>query len=132
MSREDDRSLRFYNEVLGLDHLHYGIWNGDEELTLANLKEAQLRYENYLISKLPPSAKKILDVGCGIGTTLRAGMNGANGASGTLLASPGRVSPITIPGIDGVLEVVEVTPRSQVEYPASMLGGNLGPYNNGA
>jgi len=30
-----------------------------------------------------------------------------------------------------VLEVVEVTPRSQVEYPASMLGGNLGPYNNG-
>jgi len=31
-----------------------------------------------------------------------------------------------------VLEVVEVTPRSQVEYPASMLGGNLGPYNNGA
>jgi ABC-type branched-subunit amino acid transport system substrate-binding protein len=31
-----------------------------------------------------------------------------------------------------VLEVVEVTPRAQVEYPASMLGGDLGPYNNGA
>ncbi len=31
-----------------------------------------------------------------------------------------------------VLEVVEVTPRSQVEYPASLLGGELGPYNNGA
>ncbi len=31
-----------------------------------------------------------------------------------------------------VLEVVEVTPRSQVEYPASMLGGELGPFNNGA
>ncbi len=30
-----------------------------------------------------------------------------------------------------VLEVVEVTPRSQVEYSASMLGGDLGPYNNG-
>jgi ABC-type branched-subunit amino acid transport system substrate-binding protein len=30
-----------------------------------------------------------------------------------------------------VLEVVEVTPRAQVEYPARMLGGNLGPYNNG-
>jgi len=30
-----------------------------------------------------------------------------------------------------VLEVVEVTPRAQVEYSASMLGGNLGPYNNG-
>ncbi|MBL4721807.1 MAG: ABC transporter substrate-binding protein [Alphaproteobacteria bacterium] len=31
-----------------------------------------------------------------------------------------------------VLEVVEVTPRAQVEYSASMLGGELGPYNNGA
>ena len=30
-----------------------------------------------------------------------------------------------------VLEVVEVTPRAQVEYKASMLGGNLGPFNNG-
>jgi len=30
-----------------------------------------------------------------------------------------------------LLEVVEVTPRSQVEYPAAMLGGQLGPYNNG-
>ena len=30
-----------------------------------------------------------------------------------------------------VLEVVEVTPRAQVEYEASMLGGDLGPYNNG-
>ncbi len=31
-----------------------------------------------------------------------------------------------------VLEVVEVTPRAQVEYPDTMLGGELGPYNNGA
>ncbi|MEM1044955.1 MAG: substrate-binding protein [Pseudomonadota bacterium] len=31
-----------------------------------------------------------------------------------------------------VLEVVEVTPRSQVEYPVGMLGGELGPYNDGA
>ncbi len=30
-----------------------------------------------------------------------------------------------------VLEVVEVTPRAQVEYSAGMLGGDLGPYNNG-
>jgi len=30
-----------------------------------------------------------------------------------------------------LLEVVEVTPRAQVEYEASMLGGELGPYNNG-
>lgn len=31
-----------------------------------------------------------------------------------------------------LLEVVEVTPRSKVEYPASLLGGNLGTCNNGA
>ena len=30
-----------------------------------------------------------------------------------------------------VLEVVEVTPRAQVEYAPSLLGGELGPYNNG-
>ena len=31
-----------------------------------------------------------------------------------------------------LLEVVEVTPRAQVEYPASLLGGELGEFNNGA
>ena len=31
-----------------------------------------------------------------------------------------------------VLEVVEVTPRAQVEYPADLLGGELGPFNDGA
>jgi branched-chain amino acid transport system substrate-binding protein len=31
-----------------------------------------------------------------------------------------------------LLEVVEITPRKQVEYPASLLGGELGPYNDGA
>ena len=31
-----------------------------------------------------------------------------------------------------LLKVVQQTPRSAVEYPASMLGGELGPYNDGA
>lgn len=31
-----------------------------------------------------------------------------------------------------LLEVVEVTPRAQVEYPPEMLGGELGPYNDGS
>ncbi len=65
MSREDDRALRFYNEVLGLDHLHYGIWKEDDELTLTNLKTAQLRYEDFLLERIPAEAKLILDVGCG-------------------------------------------------------------------
>ena len=31
-----------------------------------------------------------------------------------------------------LLEVVEVTPRAKVEYPASLLGGELGEFNDGA
>ncbi|MBH54066.1 MAG: hypothetical protein CMI18_06935 [Opitutaceae bacterium] len=65
MSKENDRSLRFYNEVLGLNHLHYGIWSEDEELTLSNLKNAQQRYEDFLVNRIPEQSRKILDVGCG-------------------------------------------------------------------
>ena len=64
---KNDRALRFYNEVLGLDHLHYGIWNPDDELNLSNLKLAQQRYEDLVVSSIPGDAKKILDVGCGTG-----------------------------------------------------------------
>lgn len=71
MSRENDRSLRFYNEVLGLDHLHYGLWKPDEALTLANMKVAQLRYEDFLLEKLPADAKSVLDVGCGTSAMTR-------------------------------------------------------------
>lgn len=71
MSRENDRSLRFYNEVLGLDHLHYGLWKPDEELTLANLKTAQLRYEDFLLERLPGDARSVLDVGCGTSAMTR-------------------------------------------------------------
>lgn len=65
MSRKDDRALRFYNEVLDLDHLHYGMWEKTDELTLANLKAAQRRYENFLLEQIPKNVKKVLDVGCG-------------------------------------------------------------------
>jgi MPBQ/MSBQ methyltransferase len=71
MSRENDRSLRFYNEVLGLDHLHYGLWEPDEELTLANMKTAQLRYEDFLVERLPSDARSVLDVGCGTSAMTR-------------------------------------------------------------
>ena len=67
MSKSNDRALRFYNEVLGLERLHYGIWLQDDELSIENLKEAQKRYENYLIENIPDGVKSILDVGCGTG-----------------------------------------------------------------
>jgi len=64
---KNDRALRFYNEVLGLDHLHYGIWQSDDELTINNLKRAQQRYEDLVVNTIPPDAKSLLDVGCGTG-----------------------------------------------------------------
>jgi len=70
MSKENDRSLRFYNEVLGLDHLHYGLWNEGEEVNLENFKLAQTRYEDAIVDQLPEvaGAVRVLDVGCGTGS----------------------------------------------------------------
>lgn len=65
MSKQNDRSLRFYHEVLGLEHLHYGLWTEADELSIEKLKEAQQRYEDYLIDNLPKGARRIIDVGCG-------------------------------------------------------------------
>ncbi len=67
MSKSNNRALRFYNEVLGLERLHYGIWLSDDELSVEKLKEAQERYENYLKDNIPDGVKSILDVGCGTG-----------------------------------------------------------------
>ena len=68
--QKNDRALRFYREVLDLERLHYGIWEPDEELTVANLKSAQKRYEDFLLEKIPSGTQTILDVGCGTGVML--------------------------------------------------------------
>jgi MPBQ/MSBQ methyltransferase len=63
-------ALRFYHEVVGLDHLHYGLWNG-EPLTLDGLKIAQDRFSRHLLTWIPDGVRSVLDVGCGIGSTAR-------------------------------------------------------------
>ena len=65
--QKNDRALRFYSDVLGLERLHYGLWLPEDELSLEKLKEAQKRYEDYLIENIPKHARRILDVGCGTG-----------------------------------------------------------------
>jgi len=62
--------LRFCHEVLGLDHLHYGLWDG-EPLDLEGLASAQQRYTETLLEWVPEGVDSILDVGCGTGATGR-------------------------------------------------------------
>ncbi|MBN1142009.1 MAG: methyltransferase domain-containing protein [Deltaproteobacteria bacterium] len=66
----NDRALRFYQEVLGLERLHYGLWRPEDELSLANLKAAQKRYEDLIVENLPDRIRSIIDVGCGTGVLL--------------------------------------------------------------
>ncbi|MCJ8345025.1 methyltransferase domain-containing protein, partial [bacterium] len=63
---KNDRALRFYHEVLGLDRLHYGLWD-DDKMTLEGVRIAQERYESFLIDSIPNECKRVLDVGCGTG-----------------------------------------------------------------
>lgn len=67
-----NRVLRFYNQVLGFDRLHYGLWEHDDEFSLEGIKKAQERYDKYLLNLIPfnlnsSDVKTILDVGCGTG-----------------------------------------------------------------
>jgi len=64
---KNDRALRFYNEVLGLEHLHYGFWEDGSDLTIDNLKRAQKRYEDLIAELIPADVKTTLEVGCGTG-----------------------------------------------------------------
>lgn len=53
--------------ILKTEHLHYGYWSDDLEVSLANLPKAQAAYTEYLIGRIPPSVRSILDVGSGTG-----------------------------------------------------------------
>ena len=59
-------ALRFYHEVVGLDHLHYGLWDGDP-IDLDGLRVAQERYVLHLLDLVPSGVRSVLDVGGGTG-----------------------------------------------------------------
>jgi len=59
-------------QLLGVEDLHYGLWDPDLELSLGNLALAQQRYTDMLLEQLESllsdrPAPRILDVGCGTG-----------------------------------------------------------------
>jgi len=56
---------------LGTRDLHYGFWQKDLDVCVQNLPEAQRRYSNFLLSHIPGSVNRILDVGCGAGGLAR-------------------------------------------------------------
>jgi SAM-dependent methyltransferase len=60
-------------QLLDVEDLHYGLWDDDLELKLANITIAQQRYNDMLIAELPrpPEQVRVLDIGCGTGHLMR-------------------------------------------------------------
>ncbi len=80
MAKKIDWGLKFYREVFRLDALHFGLWGESDasfytqppqELSLENMRLAQKRYTENLISLMPSEVKSVLDVGCGSGSVSR-------------------------------------------------------------
>ena len=55
------------SRLMKSDDFHYGFWEDGLEVSVANLPKAQDAYTEFLIGKIPPGVKTILDVGCGKG-----------------------------------------------------------------
>ena len=63
----NDIALKLGHKMFGLDHLHYGYFTNGIKPSLETLNKAQNSYSELVLSYIPKSVKKILDVGCGTG-----------------------------------------------------------------
>ena len=60
-------------QLLGVDDLHYGLWDENLPLSLGNLADAQQRYTDMIVSALPSAEggdTRVIDIGCGTGHIL--------------------------------------------------------------
>lgn len=67
-----DLQLKLYSDILKTDYLHYGYWENPENIdykriSLQDIRDAQVRYAEKIISLLPPPPLKVLDIGGGMG-----------------------------------------------------------------
>jgi len=63
-------------QILGVEDLHYGLWDADLALSLGNIAAAQQRYTEMLLALIAARlvdhpAPRILDIGCGTGHMLQ-------------------------------------------------------------
>jgi SAM-dependent methyltransferase len=77
-----------------VDALHYGLFEGDDSIAAA-----QERATDLLFSRLPPPPARVLDAGCGLGTTLARLLHAGYDAEGITpdekqIAFAGRDFPI--------------------------------------
>ena len=55
-----DLDLFLCTEILKLNSLHFGYWEGNEELTIENLKKAQTRFTEKLMELIPDGVETSL------------------------------------------------------------------------
>ena len=78
-------------QLLGVDDMHYGMWDADLELKSANIATAQQRYTDMLLADMPDPTQgevRVLDIGCGTGHILGQMLDKGYKADG-LVPAPG-------------------------------------------